>query len=137
MRAIKFRGKSLKYGNWLYGSLWLGGDNAYIIHERPVEKAGEMMWHDTYVTEIDFETIGQYTGLKDANGKEIYEGDIISQNRDIIGMICFSSRYGFSVKKNSTTWSLVNFCVYSDFDSGILSGIEVIGNIHDNKYLTK
>lgn len=131
MRAIKFRGKCLKYGNWLYGSLWIGGDKVYIINERPVEKAGEMMWHDTYVTEVDLETIGQYTGLKDANGKEIYEGDIISQDGNIIGVICFSSRYGVSAKKNSTTWSLVNFCIDSDFDSEILSDVEVIGNIHD------
>lgn len=132
MRAIKFRGKSLKYGNWLYGSLWLGGDNAYIIHERPVEKAGEMMWHDTYVTEVTPDTIGQHTGLKDANGKEIYEGDIL---RDSSGFTAVVVAYkgAFRLLDNKSQIGDIgpayNLLRENDFS--------IIGNVCDNKDLLK
>lgn len=72
MRKIKFRGKSLKRENWLFGSLWIDGEKAYIIHEKESEKAGENCWYNTDVTEVAPSTIGQYTGLKDKQGQARY-----------------------------------------------------------------
>lgn len=125
MREILFRGQTRRKGekvrldgspvdsNWVYGGIFPnndGGDFAIIYQQEP----------KIHKFPVYADTVGQYTGLTDKNGKKIFEGDIVSFNYDTS-----------SVKMTDGCWGLDDECTLL-YD---LEELEVIGNVHDNPEL--
>lgn len=131
-REITFRGKQYLIGEWIYGSLLRVDDNSYIVQNDDVEVDGH---HLIFITDtpmlVEKETVGQFTGLLDKNGIEIYEGDIVGigitsgfvEWNDKIGSWCI--HLAGKSKNGGTPLGEMILC----YD------IHVIGNIHDNPEL--
>lgn len=159
MREIMFRGKRLDNGEWYYGSYlflhissvdWTGAkrgkpeDVHYIVNDQDINYA------------VDPSTVGQYTGLIDKNGVNIFEGDIV----DLFGMngkvvqecgafgIAFMKTIDYDLLESKIPFNnSANFCFNDNFisllevfwnyeqDDNPLYEVEVIGNIHDNPEL--
>ena len=129
MRTIKFRGCSC--GEWYYGNLYIRkheefGDSAYIIGYTETPST----------TIVDINTIGQFTGLCDINGKHIYEGDIIKSSYGTIHYIVYDNDLA-CFKAVVARYNPSN--EYSNLSKGwiVQFNKEVIGNIYDNPELLK
>ena len=127
-REIKFRGKDSKTKQWVYGDLLHVGNgciittNSELGETLPDGDIGLAYNHDEFAVVIP-ETAGQFTGLLDKNGKEIYEGDIYRyDNPDSINEVSYCAGGGFA--GFDLTPAIHN--------ENRLLDVEVIGNIHDN-----
>lgn len=124
MRTIKFRGRD-------FAGFWYIGD---LVHNNN-EDDDLLIRRGCVSTYIENETVGQFTGLVDKNGKEIYEGDIVlsklkrARKYDERLVICFDDFEWQGKNANGSTTSLSLLVEYHT--------IEVIGNIHDNPELLK
>lgn len=138
MKTIKFRGKRIDNGEWVYGYFVGTTDSVAIII--PFDKVN---YDVGYIGESECfychpETIGQFTGLLDKNGNEIYEGDIIGcHNPDIKHLIFYNEKQGrFMAALNGDIENdFVGVCGLDD--SRWNASKEVIGNIHDKPELLK
>ena len=160
MREILFRGKRKDNGDWVYGypvkkidpllrtEKWFILIQEYCkscIDGRPTILGAEMSWY-----EVIPETVGQYTGLTDKNGKKIFEGDILQiitgngwscpKGTKVYYEVVFTefneecatwAEYiGYMAKRDEDDLSSIHYVVNS-------YGAKVIGNIHDNPELLK
>jgi len=126
MREIKFRGKSVETGEWVYGSLFVSKETFYILENEYIDVG------DTDIGLIFIEvypkTVGQYLNIKDKNKKELYQNDICKNE------ICWDEPKEVSTNDIGTICSLDD-SGESSFDTIVLDGIEIIGNKHDNPEL--
>ena len=128
MRELKFRGKSTADGAWAYGSNVV----------RSAQHDLHSFFHVAAMGEIDESTIEQYTGLKDKNGVEICEGDIVryddpwyspteSNDPTALGTVVWDTAQG--------AWRVRDYRASWELGDEIADACVVIGNIHENPEL--
>lgn len=154
-RKIKFRGKMIPENEWIFGTILRipappvcfgksESDKYYIQFPDPRYMPDWNMPYKMVQGEVALETIGQYTGLHDENGKEIYEGDIIEFSYDV-----FTGN--FDTKVGRGTVEFIDGAFYikpfeiegkkiKDIDNEEwfliytvnIDTLKVIGNVHEN-----
>ena len=141
MREILFRGKRLDTGEWVY---W-NGIGLVTTHTGKHYKAivrrrhGETYFYHAYqLTElVDKNTIGQYTGIKDRDGKRIFEGDVVQA---VYGEKVYDETLVVSMDSDRRGWfpfACGDGCGCCETDVWTPDHALVIGNVHDNPELVK
>lgn len=135
-REIKFRGFNRKNNVWLYG-FYLQNRGAHFVC--PDEFATGKSWDDY---EIDPDTRGEFTGRKDKNGKEIYEGDVVRKKSNTypnVGVVKYCDNgCQFVVESEYAAFDLTEcYATGEHLSEYVYNEYEVIGNIHDNPELLK
>ena len=148
MREILFRGQKIDNGEWVYGSYV----NQYGCHEIMLDGVDSEYGFDHY--HVSPETVGQYTGLKDKNGKRIFEGDILKtcngawewmheDSYDIRvsvvgfedGSFVLDDTYSSDGYNELSCVHEEYACSNGEYEDYVI--FEVIGNIYDNPELLK
>lgn len=153
MREILFRGKQLK-GKWVFGDLYTeiyNPENDPHGCDRRVEASisthdKARPWHNV-ITDVNPDTVGQYIGLTDKNGKKIFEGDIVHcYGHDSIGTFDWKAVVEFGNPNCTYSWGWQlkpitepngnpDILLWVEMSDYMDIYCEVIGNIHDNPEL--
>lgn len=107
MREMEFRGKQ---EDWEYGGFYTSTGYAYIVN-----------WNGSF--EVDIKSVGEYTGLKDKNGKKIFEGDVIETRSGRHAVIFEDGGFFYGIQRRRIYGTVAKFCA-------------VVGNIYENPSLT-
>lgn len=121
MREILFRGKRKTDGEWIFGNLLRTDDDGICIIQNHVPR------HLLKNYEVDPETVCQYTGLTDKNGRNIFEGDILLH--DSVGNV------KVQFEKSEFLAVGISHDMFSTLLSSIYKDCEIIGSIFDNPEL--
>ena len=140
VREVIFRGKRKDNGEWVYGVPLKEGYSQEV----------EMLWYEysslayTERVQVIPQTVGQYTGLMDKDGKKVFEGDIVkctdrTYDYSFTAVVMFGNpngeyNWGFQLKRISGASANTDILLWFDMDD-VGACAEVVGNIHDNKEL--
>lgn len=119
MRQILFRGKRVDNGEWVY-------DNSVLFFSEKTKIYGALNeWREI---EVIPETVGQFTGLTDKNGKKVFEGDVVEYAGSCGEIVFAESRGSFLSREKDMYCEWLS--TLPRYGTGIM---EIIGNIYDNK----
>lgn len=133
-KEILFRGKRVDNDEWAFGDLIVSKNKYYIHPQGNSFQVDGVLSRLIVLHEVKSETVGQYTGLTDKNGKKIFEGDIVKVTTGIEG---YKSTYHSTIQEVKYNAKMCGIAVFLPFDNSDIVEVEVIGNIYDNKELLR